>query len=62
MWKRFMQTKVYMSFFTMSEKKNSQTFKIAAAKSFFSNVYVIDTTCFDECFLFHVSTRSYYFS
>ena len=29
-----------------------QTLKVAAAKTLFSSVYVIDTTCLDECFLF----------
>ena len=36
--------------------------KAAAEKSFFSNVYVIGTTCFDEWILFYVITRRHYFS
>ena len=35
--------------------------KVAAAKTFFSSVYVVDATCLDECFLFHVVTGRYYF-
>ena len=35
--------------------------KVAAAKNFFSSVYVIDTNCF-KCFLFHVITEKHYFS
>ena len=35
--------------------------KVAAAKKSFPNVYIIDWTCFDECFLFHVITRRHYF-
>ena len=35
--------------------------KAAAAKSFFPSVYVNGTTCFGECFLFHVITGRHYF-
>ena len=36
-------------------KRNvSQTLKKAAANKSFPSVYIIDTTCFDECFLFVV--------
>ena len=35
---------------------------MAAAKTLFSGVYVIDTTCFDECFLLCVITGEYRFS
>ena len=58
-----MQTKVYTSFFTMSEKERThEPSKVAAAKNLFSSVYVIDAACFDECFLFHVKTRNHCFS
>ena len=36
---------------------DSQTFKRSSRKKNFPSVYVIDATCFDECFLFHVITR-----
>ena len=46
----------------MSEKKELTNLqKVAAAKNFFSSVCFIDTACFDECFLFHMSTRSHLF-
>ena len=35
--------------------------KVAAGKNFFSIVYVIDATCFDEYFLFHVIPGKRYF-
>ena len=41
----------------MSEKK--ELTKVAAAKTFFSSVYVIDATCFDVYFSFHVRTSSH---
>ena len=33
---------------------NHKPLNLAAAKNFFSSMYVIGTTCFNECFLFHV--------
>ena len=44
-----MQTKVYHKLFYSIWKKH------------FPSVYIIDTTCFDECFLFHVITGRHYF-
>ena len=35
--------------------------KVATAKKSFPSVYMINTTCFDECFLFHVLTGRHYF-
>ena len=35
---------------------------VAAAETIFAKVYVIGTTFFDECFLFHVKTKRYYLS
>ena len=32
------------------KKTSHKPLKIAGAKKSFSNVYIIDTTCFDECF------------
>ena len=43
-------------------KRNvSQTLKVATQKKFFLSVYIIDTTCFGECLLFHLITRRHYF-
>ena len=35
--------------------------KVAAAKKSFPSVFIIDATCFDECFLFHVITGRHHF-
>ena len=35
-------------------------FKITAAKKSFSSVYIIDTTCLEECFLLHVITERHF--
>ena len=35
--------------------------KVAAAKFSFQGMYIIDTTSFDECFLFHERTGGHYF-
>ena len=44
------------------KKTTRKTLKVAASKPFFFSVYVIGTTCFDECFLFHAITGKYDFS
>ena len=47
---------------TVSERKQlNKPWKLVAAKNFFSIVYVINTICFDWCFLLHVLKVSYYF-
>ena len=48
-------------FCSLGKERTHKPSKVAAAKTFFSSVYVIDTTCFDECFFFHVITRRHYF-
>ena len=35
--------------------------KVAAVKKSFPSVYITNTTCFDECFLFHVITERHNF-
>ena len=35
--------------------------KITAAKTSFSIMYIIDKTCFDLCFIFHLITGRHYF-
>ena len=63
MQKRLKQTKVWHAFSYFIWKKTShKPLKLAAAKSLFSSVYIIDTTCFNECFSFYVITRRHYFS
>ena len=34
--------------------------KAVAAKTLFPSAYIIDTTGFDECFLFHLITGGHY--
>ena len=51
-----------MNFITLSEKKRHKNLlKVTTAKKSFPSVYIIDITCFDEGFLFHVITGRYYF-
>ena len=54
--RRPIQTKVYNKLFYPVSKEASQTFKSRAAKKYFPSVFIIDATCFDECFLFYVIT------
>ena len=63
MQKRLKHTKVYyaLCYFALKETTH-KPLKVAAAKTLFSSVYVIGTTCFDECFLFYVITGRHYFS
>ena len=50
------------SFLTLSEKETYQKpSKVAPTKKYFPSVYTTDTTCFDECFSFHLITGRYYF-
>ena len=63
MQKRLELTKAYHSFSYFVWKETIyKPLKVAAAKSLFSSVYVIGTTCFDECFLFYVISGRHYFS
>ena len=51
MQKRLEQTKVYHAFSHFVWKETThKPLKVAAARTLFSSVYVITTTCFDECF------------
>ena len=59
MHRRLIQTKVYYKLFQSVWKEAShKTLKVAAAEKSFPSVFIIDTTCFDECFLFYVITRN----
>ena len=56
------QTKVYYKpFYFVWKETSHKPLKVAAEKKSFPSVYIIDKTCFDECFLFHVITGRYYF-
>ena len=63
MQKRLKQTKVCHAFsYFVWKETTHKPLKVAAANSLFSSVYVIGTTCFDECFSFYVITKRHYFS
>ena len=51
--RRLIQTKYTASFFTVWKETTRKPSKLATAKNIFSSVYVIVTTCFNKCFLFH---------
>ena len=48
-------------FHSVSKETTHKPSKVAASKNLSSSVHAIDTTCFDECFLFHLITGSHYF-
>ena len=61
--RRLMQTIILeKSSYSVCKERPRKPLKVAAAKNLFSSVYISDTTCFDECFLFHVTTSGHYFS
>ena len=51
-----MQSKVYYKLFYL-KKASLKALKVEAAKKFFASVFIIDTTCLDECFLFYLITN-----
>ena len=62
MQRRIMQTKIYhKSFYSVIKETLLNPLKVAAAKKYFPSVYISDTTCFNEYFLFHVITGRHYF-
>ena len=59
---RLIQIKVYYKFFYSVWKETShKPLKVTTAKITFPNMYIIDRTCFDLRFLFHVITGRHYF-
>ena len=59
---RLIEIKVYYKFFYSVWKETShKPLKVTTAKNTFPNMYIIDRTCFDLCFLFHVITGKHYF-
>ena len=59
MQRRLVQARVYYkSFYSISKEASHKPLKVATAKKSFPSVFVIDVTCFDECFLFHVMTEN----
>ena len=58
---RLLQTKVYFKLcYSVSKETSHKPLKVATAKKSFLSVYIIDTTCFDDCFLFHTITGRHY--
>ena len=63
MQKRLKQTKVCHAFsYFVWKETTHEPLEMAATNSLFSSVYVIGTTCFDECFSFYVITKRHYSS
>ena len=59
--RRLVQIKVYYKLcYSVWKETSHKPLKVAAATESFPNVYIIDTTFFDECFLFHMITRRHY--
>ena len=62
MQRRLILTKAYYKlFYSVWKKTSHKLLKVAAAQNSFPTVYIIDTTGFDECFLFHVITGRHNF-
>ena len=62
MQRRLTQTKVYHElFYSVWKETSHKPWKVAVAKKSFPSVYIMDTTCFDECFLFRVITGRHSF-
>ena len=56
------QTKVYYELcYSLWKETFHKPLKVATATKSFPSVYIIDTTCFNECFLFHVITGRHNF-
>ena len=52
------QTKIYHAFsYFVWKETTHKPLQVPATKTLFSSVYVIRTTCFDECFLFYAIMR-----
>ena len=61
MQRRLTQTKVYHElFYSVWKETSHKPWKVAVATTSFPSVYIMDTTCFDECFLFRVITGRHF--
>ena len=59
---RLIQIKVYYKlFYSVWKETSHKLLKVTTAKITFPNMYIIDRTCFDLRFLFHVITGRHYF-
>ena len=59
--KTYTDQSILQFFYSLRKEKTCKPSKIAAAKSFSPSVCIIDITCFEECFLFHVITGRHCF-
>ena len=60
--KRLIQTKAYYKLsYSFWKETSHKPLTVAAAETSFPSVCTIDTTCFDECFSFHVKIGRHYF-
>ena len=59
--RRLIQTKIYYKLFYCLKRNISKSFKSDSCKKSFPSMYIIDKTCFDLCFLFHVIIGRHYF-
>ena len=51
----------YKFFYSFKKETTPKLLKEATAKNVFSSVYVVVTSCFEKCFLFHVITGRHCF-
>ena len=59
---RLIQIKVYYKrFYSVWKETSHKPLKVTTAKITFPNMYIIDRTCFDLRFLFHVINGRHYF-
>ena len=59
---RLIQIKAnYELFYFIWKETSHKPLKVAAIKKPFPNLYIIDITYFDKCFLFRIITGRYYF-
>ena len=56
-----MKTKVYYKFLLWLKRATHESSKVAVVKQLFSGVCVMGATCFDESFLFSVTTGRHCF-
>ena len=57
-----MKTNLYYKFiYSFSKEKTRKTSNVAAVKNFFSSVYAVGTTCFDEGFIPYDKWKIFFF-
>ena len=51
----------HVFFYFVQKEMTQKPLTLAAAKGLSFSLHAIGTTCFNECFLFHMITRRHYF-